>query len=805
MRRLLILAVLLLHIFLSFSQTITVVDLITLTPIQGVIISSKNFDVPAVTDSRGMADISRWQGTDSIFIQHISYNILVLSYSQIESLHFNLKMSASNIAITEVIVSANRWKINKNDFPQKFLKIDRREVRLQNPQTTADLLNNSGYVYIQKSQLAGGSPMIRGFSTNRILLVVDGVRMNNAIFRTGNLQNVISIDASALQNSEIIFGPGSVMYGSDAIGGVMDFQTLQYIYSEHSGAEVSGNALTRYSSANTERTISLDFTLGFKKLAFLSSFSLSAFNDLRTGSFGNSYYLRPFYQETIGGKDSVIVNANPKMQKYSGYKQYNFMQKIGYKASNALEISYGFYYSTTSDAPRYDRLTLDSNNDGKPDYAQWYYGPQQWVMNRFALTFNKENLFFDQLNAIAAYQFYRESRHDRKFNASSLRNQYEKVNAPSFNIDVNKNIAKEISLLYGGEFVANTIGSEANKLNQLTQAQTSTNTRYPNGSEWLSAGIYANLKYNVNSNWLINAGFRYSYYQITADFDTTMFPFPFTQARNSNGTVNGNIGLVYNVNGNLNFYLHGSTGYRSPNIDDIGKVFESEPGSIVVPNADLKPEYAYNVELGATKLFGHWVKMEVVGFYLYLDNALARRDFMYNKTDSIMYDGQLSRVQAIQNITSANVYGFQVGLDLNFGLGLGMSGTITYQKGKEKNEEDQDFYPLRHVPPTFGTIHLTYQRTKLSFDFYMQYNTNMNYSNLPLSERIDNAPYAKDENGLPYVPAWATFNFKATWFMLKNISINAGVENIADRLYRPFASGISAPGRNFIIALRSRF
>ena len=805
MRRLLILAVLLLHIYISFSQTITVVDLISLTPIQGVIISSKNFDVHVVTDSRGQADITRLQGIDSIIIQHISYNMQVVSYSRLESLHFNLKMTASTIAISEVIVSANRWKINKNDFPQKFIAIDRREVRLQNPQTSADLLNNSGYVYIQKSQLAGGSPMIRGFSTNRILLVVDGVRMNNAIFRTGNLQNVISIDAAALQRSEIIFGPGSVMYGSDAIGGVMDFQTLQLLFSEHKGARVSGNALTRYSSANTERTIAMDFSIGFKKLAFLSSFTLSSFNDLRTGSVGNSYYLRPFYQETIGGKDSAMVNSDPKLQKHSGYKQYNFMQKIGYKASDALEISYGFYYSTTSDAPRYDRLTLDSNNDGKPDYAQWYYGPQQWVMNRLALTFNKENLFFDQLNAIAAYQFYRESRHDRKFNASSLRNQIEKVHAPSLNIDLNKKLAQGMHLLYGGEFVANTIGSDANKMNQLTQTQTSTNTRYPNGSKWLSAGIYANLKYTVNSKWLINAGLRYSYSHINADFDTTMFPFPFTQARNSNGTLNGNMGFVYNVNGKLNFYVHGSTGYRSPNIDDIGKVFESEPGSIVVPNADLKPEYAYNVELGATKLFGHWVKMEVAGFYLYLDNALARRDFIFNNEDSIMYDGQLSRVQAIQNITSAYVYGLQVGLDFNFGLGLGMSGTVTYQKGKEKNEEDQEYYPLRHVPPTFGTIHLTYQHTKLSFDFYVQYNAGMNYSNLPLSERIDNAPYAKDENGLPFVPAWVTLNFKATWFINKNISIHAGVENIADRLYRPFASGISAPGRNLIIALRSRF
>ena len=130
------------------------------------------------------------------------------------------------LSLTEVVVSVNKWEQKLNEVPNKITKVNKTEILRNNPQTAADLLNQTGTVFIQKSQLGGGSPMIRGFATNRILLVIDGVRMNNAIYRSGNLQNIISIDALGTQTAEVNIGPGSLIYGSDAIGGVMDFHTL---------------------------------------------------------------------------------------------------------------------------------------------------------------------------------------------------------------------------------------------------------------------------------------------------------------------------------------------------------------------------------------------------------------------------------------------------------------------------------------------------------------------------------------------------------------------------------------------------
>lgn len=791
---------------LGYSQIITVVDRTTQQSIPGVSVYSNHPRMSKTTNTEGGVAVYDFKPTDSIYFKYVGYKTAVYTYQEIESLKFKIELSETHISLGEIIISANRWEENEIENPNRIEKINMREVTFQNPQTSADLLATSGYVYIQKSQMAGGSPMLRGFSTNRVMLVVDGVRMNNAIFRAGNLQNVISLDAASMESAEILFGPGAVMYGSDAIGGVMDFHTLQPKLADSTEKILTkANAFVRYSSANSEKTGHINFNIGFKKIALLTSFSYSDYDDLRAGSNGNAYFLRPTYQETINGIDTILVNKDPQLQVHSAFSQLNLMQKIRIKPSKYLGIDYGFYYSTTSNAPRYDRLSLDANADSILDIAEWYYGPQKWMMNRIEITHLKPNKVYNQLRIVAALQNYEESRHDRKFGANKLRNQTETVDAFSFNIDWDKKIKENLTLFYGAEAIYNRIGSVANRVNIKTGEEEPTNTRYPNGSTWQAYGVYASLKYKISPKWIINSGLRYSYYLIEADFDTSLFPFPFVHAENASGALNGSLGVVFSPNNTWQIYLNSATGFRAPNMDDIGKVFESEPGSVVVPNIDLKPEYAYNIEIGTAKTFGDFFKIDFAAYYTLLDNALARRNFQFNGQDSVLYDGEMSQVQAIQNISKAYVYGVQAGIEFSFGKGFGLNSNISYQYGEEQSEDSLVYYPKSHLAPTFGSTHITYQRRNLKFDFYSDYNAGYSYEDLALSERNDDAIYAKDENGLPFVAAWYTLNFKAAWYINKNLAFNIGVENIADNLYRPYASGISAPGRNLILTLRGSF
>jgi len=240
-------------------------------------------------------------------------------------------------------------------------------------------------------------------------------------------------------------------------------------------------------------------------------------------------------------------------------------------------------------------------------------------------------------------------------------------------------------------------------------------------------------------------------------------------------------------------------------MDDIGKVFESEPGSVVVPNADLKPEYAYNGELGFVKVFGSGVKFDMAAYYTLLQDAIVRRPYTYNGQDSILYDGDMSQVLAMQNIAKAYVYGVQAGLNVEIGYGLEARANFSYQKGEEQSEDSLIYYPKNHVAPAFGSVHVIYSRKKFMADAYLMYNGKLDYEDLPLTDRSDHYVFAKDSRGLPYAPAWQTVNLKLAYYIHPNFSVSAGVENITDRIYRTYASGITAPGRNFIISLRGQF
>lgn len=794
---------------LAQSQTLTVVEKTSQQALPGVIVSSKKLKHIAVTDENGQLDITAFRTSDSIVFLLNGYNAATVSTKDLIENKYLVEMTLDVLAIKEVTVSNKRWEENSNETPNRIERIGMKDVAFQNPQTTADLLGTSGYVFVQKSQMGGGSPMLRGMATNRVLLVVDGVRMNTAIFRSGNVQNVISLDANAIQNTEILFGPGSLMYGSDAIGGVMDFQMLIPKFSNMKTKKpvVTGNAMMRTSTANSEKTGHLDINVGLKKWAFVTSFTRADYGDLRSGSVGgNNYFYRKSYVQTIDNKDYMVPNEDSTLQVGSKYDQTNFMQKAVFKPSSNWEFDYGFHLSQTSSFNRYDRLYVMQTSGpykNKLRWAEWYYGPQKWNMHRIGMTHSKKTLFYDHLRLVTALQHFEESRFDREFMVRELRMQKETVRAASLNLDLDKKLSNKLTLYYGLEAIHNLVNSYADLTHVVTGKVTSTVTRYPNGSTWESYGMYGNLRCKLTDKLNLNGGLRYSYYRIKAEFDTTFFPFPFTSTEMKNGTLNGSLGFFFEASKSWQMYANGATGFRAPNIDDMGKVFESTPGFLVVPNPTLKPEKVYNAEIGLVKTFGSFLKFDCAGYYTWLRDAMVRKDYVFNGLTQINFLGNPSKIQAMQNVAKIRVYGFQAGVEV-FYKGFGLKSTFSYQNGKEQSADSLIYYPLRHAAPMFGSTHLTYTHKVVKFDFYAVYNGKMDYEDLSLTERL-NLSYARDVNGLPYSAAWYTLNFKVAYYVNQYVSMTAGVENIMDILYRPYSSGINASGRNFIASLRARF
>lgn len=711
--------------------------------------------------------------------------------------------SAASKVLEEVVISFNKWEQKINEIPNKITKITKANILRGNPQTAADLLSQSGAVFVQKSQLGGGSPMIRGFATNRVLLVFDGVRMNNAIYRSGNLQNVISIDPLSIETAEVIFGPGSLIYGSDAIGGVMDFHSLTPKYSNSSKLLIKGSALTRYSSANQENTVHADINVAGKRWSLFSSASFSDFEDLKMGKRGGQdSYLRKEFMSRINNVDSVIVNPNGSIQRFSGYQQVNYLGKLRYKVSETLDLQYAFNYAATSDAARYDRLIQYQNNQLR--FAEWNFGPMLWRLHSLSAVHKAKFKFYDEARYLIAYQNYEESRIERSRTDLNRIKQQENVDAISINWDGLKKL-KTSELFYGLEHVYNKVGSVGLSTNISTNISNGTVSRYPNGSTWSTTGAYFSYKQNFLTKFTFVTGLRYSYNRLNARFDTTYIKFPYQNANLKEGALTGSAGFVYRPEEGWQLSTNLSTGYRMPNVDDIGKFFESAPGNITVPNPDLASEYAWNFELGISKSIPNKLKLELNGFHTILDNAIVRRPATFNGKDSIVFANTLSKVEALQNVARATVWGIQASGEYYFVPTLSLQVHANWVAGKETDDNKNEKVALRHAPPFYGTAFLRYRNKGLFLEFSANYNASVENKDLAPVEQAKKEIYAKDKNGKPYSPAWTTINIKSSYQLTTNILITAGWENMTNQRYRPYSSGIVAAGSNIILSVRVGF
>jgi hemoglobin/transferrin/lactoferrin receptor protein len=780
------------------AQSIEILDQQTLVPIEGVLVfTNANADFE-ISDKNGQVDISSFIKSNIITFRALGYETIRIGTDTLLASGNQVFMIPSLYNLEQVVVSATKWTQPIKNVPLKISSIRLEDVLFQNPQTAADLLGTSGKVYIQKSQQGGGSPMIRGFATNRLIYAVDGVRMNTAIFRSGNIQNVINLDPFAIRETEVIYGPGSVIYGSDAIGGVMSFQTLNPKLATEKVSLTDAQSIIRYSSANSEKTGHLHFNIGNQKWAGITSISHWDYDHLRQGSNGPDDYLKTYYVTLQDGQDSVIDQDDEGKQIPSGYSQLNLMQKIRFRPNHRWDFQYAFHQSQTSSFGRYDRHNRIRNQ--LPRYGQWDYGPQKWMMNMMEIHHTFDNRLYDELSIKLARQDFEESRINRSFGSDTRRVQQEEVLAYSNNLDFTKSISKDRSIYYGIEYVLNEVTSQGILENIETGIQAEGPSRYPN-ADWQSMGVYTVLVKQLSSKWSLQSGIRYNQVLIDADFDTTYYPIGITSTSINHGALTGNTGSVFQISDTWRLKVNLGTAFRSPNVDDVGKVFDSEPGAVTVPNPNLMPEYAYNLDVATTKIFSKKLKLELAGYFTFLDNAIVRRDFTLDGLDSLMYEGVMSKIQALQNASNSKVIGGQFGLEYKTGMGWSFSSDLNFQKGQEELD-DGTLSPSRHAVPFFGIGRINYQKNQFDFELNSRFQGTRIAENMPVEEKSKTEIYALDENGDTYAPGWYTLNFISQYKVRDWVSVNFSIENITDQRYRPYSSGISGAGRNFVISAR---
>lgn len=777
-----------------YAQIITLLNESTKEPIENMALYNSDHKYSTLTNAFGKANITHFADSDSIFFQHPSYKSCVYLKSDL-ILTNTLYISRKVFPIEEYVISASKYQENKKALPFMVDVLGEKELRENVANNSADLLLSSGNIAVQKSQGGGGSPILRGFEANKILLVVDGVRMNNAIYRSGHLQNAITIDNSILERAEIIYGPTSLIYGSDALGGVIHYYTRDAKLATDSTHATNVRAGTQFSTANSGKSIHFDMNLGSRKIASLTSVSFKSFGDIKMGENSRSEYGNYAqilnYVARINGVDSTIANPEPFLQKNTAYSQIDILQKVKYSPSKYFDWILNIQYSTSSKIDRLDFLN-DYGSDGTNlNYAEYYYGPQNRLFVSLKSLVKKDKLLYTNITSNLAYQRIDEDRFTRKFRKNDLMAQKEDVDVLTFNQDYLKILSNSNRIYYGLEATYNKAISTAYYQNILDKSLSPAPTRYPDGGSYSwSAAAYLSYKWAYSEKYFFSGGFRYQHALYHSEFIGGILPYESINI--SNPALTGSLSMVYHPSTSWQINTVVSTGFRSPNIDDYGKV-RAKDGEVTVPNPDLNPEYSYNFEAGLSKLFEKYFKVSATAYYTLLSNAIIRTGYTLNGQDSLMYDGDNYRMITNSNASNAFIRGLSVALNSEFSEFLVLSSSVNFTYGRDKSNND----PLAHIPPVFGRTKLYYSHKKFASDLSIDYNGWKYLRDFsPLGE--DN----ESEGTIDGFPSWYTVNFKSIYSVNQNLQVQVSVENIFDSLYKTFASGVAAPGRNFIFSIK---
>jgi len=867
----------------STDIPVTLLDSETKEPLIGVNIYTEDFKFNGITDENGQAIIKGLNYRDIVLFSYIGYKTLELPIYKIRNQNGQLLMELDIKDVLSGVEVVGRRDDPISEIPYQVERITSKDIQLSGAQTSADLLEKDGGLFVQKSQAGGGSPVIRGFEANRVLLVVDGVRLNNAIYRNGHLQNAITIDPAILEQAEVIFGPGSLTYGSDALGGVVHYRTkdpkLAY------GTEdivLETNASLRHSTANQEIAFHLDFNQGQKKWGTLTSISMVGYGELVAGSvyhedypeFGKKLFRAPL-NTTVSPQEKFKVDK-PNKQWGTGYDQIDLLQKIKYQPNDNIYFVANMQWSLSSDIPRYDNLadTVSSARDLK--WIEWFYGPQQRILGSIKARLLNQK-YFDRGTIIASFQKVDEDRIRRKFFKTWRSVSEVDVYIYSLTADFDKFLTSDerTTLSYGFDLSRNNVISDAfevyapkgspqgSQQGDINRVGDDIITRYPSGGSSMNAyGAYSNLKWRSKDNVLAaEAGLRYSYVQLKGFFganDPISWPQNYIDGiKLNNGSLTFGTGITANTKSKWQFRGLVASAFRSPNIDDFAQIREKN-GFITVPNTTLKPEKALTFEVTVGKQLGVLktdnsgrksglsLNLSATVFNTNLRDALTRKNFaLPDGSITLTRDEELLEIQANVNATTANIKGLSANVLLKIGENLELQSNINFTKGTSRFQDEiqgimiDTIVPFGHIPPMYGKTSLTFNLGRWKIAPTVRYNGRKRPNEYSVasarvidgaiflrrdgtSDNIDYTPFGFiDVNGDPCDPnspkgtscvegyagslAWTTYNVYTEYKFNDKFSMNLSIENIADLHYRPFSSGVSSAGRNYIIGLRGSF
>jgi iron complex outermembrane receptor protein/hemoglobin/transferrin/lactoferrin receptor protein len=655
----------------------------------------------------------------------------------------SIPQDSTVILIKEVSITAKRQKSTIFDGTSAVSILKEQDLMLHAPMSMPDALTSTPGVWMQKTNHGGGSPFVRGLTGYQNLLLIDGIRFNNSTFRSGPNQYLNTIDPLMIERIEVVRGQGSVQYGSDAIGGVIQMISYNPQFSTE-GKHWSGLVYGKYLSDDMEQTGRLRLDLSMENTAISIGTTAKNLGDI------------------IAGGD--LGKLDP-----TGYKDRSMDFKLLHKNRKNHLFTVAYQHHIQKDVPLFHKIISD-------DYQLYLFDPQQRDLAYMKWEIPVQNKWIEKIRIVPSYHRSLEGRIKQKSNRAIIKSEKDKVQTLGTIIEFISKPTQTWHISSGIEYYHDKIKSLASEKSENSTTAVPQRGLYPNNA---SSGNFAIFSLHTieNKNFNYTFGMRYNAIKLKVkeeDFgQTTLRPNAFV----------ANAGITYKVDNNFRIFASVDSGFRAPNINDVSSLgiadFRYE-----IPNFNLKPERSVNFEVGFRSKFNRFS----TNTYFYQTNLT---DLITNVRSTFNGQSTIDGTQVYQriNIEEAKLRGFESDIEYLVTSTLLAKANITYTYGENTSNSE----PMRRIPPLFGSLNLLWN---LNSKFKL--NGTIYYAGK--QDRLSPGDIDDDRIAANGTPAWKSTDL-SLHYIGEKIRIQSGLKNLFNEAYRTHGSGVDGIGRNLWVSV----
>ena len=643
-----------------------------------------------------------------------------------------------------VVVTARFDRAGRSPLPRTMSVVDAVELEHRQSRTTPEALDEIPGVLIQKTHHGAGSPIIRGLMGNQVLVLVDGIRLNNATFRYGPNQYLATVDVFGLDRLEVVRGPGSVEFGSDAMGGVVNVLTKAPQLTA-SGTRRSGSATARAVSDGMERSGRGEAEYATPRLAVRGGLTARHFGDLHAGG-------------------DLGVEAP------SGYNEFAGDARLVWQASGATAVSAGWQLLHQDDVPRFDQVR-------QRGFSRWNFAPQARQLAWGRVSHSLPHAWMSSLALTGSWQGSHERRERQSRGSAIVVSEEDRVRTVGVLAEATARPVGGLLIRYGLDFYHDAVASERRDRNLETTAITTRRGLYPNGASARSAELFGLVAW-TKGRVTLDGGVRQTWGRVTAD-DALFGDIDLATA----ATI-GRVGAGWTLGGGVDVYGSVGQAFRAPNIDDTSTLGAFDFG-VEVPAADLVPERSLSLE-GGVRLRQSRLSVAAAVWKTSLSDLVDRVRGTYLGLD--VWEGQ--RVYRRANVGDATLCGFEVEGRATLGERFEVGGFVAYAYGQQQANGQ----PMRRVPPLNGQLSLGWRHRRAHAEAGWR----------AAAEQDRLAPGDRDDHRIAPggTPQWHVMDLRGGYAVTPTLHAIARCGNVFNRAYRVHGSGIDGMGRFLSLSLR---